>query len=245
MNDTLISKIKKLLELGTSSNPHEAELALMKARELALRENIDLAAIELFKDTKAEPIDKNEVSSGNRFSVCQKFCNWILVNHFNVRVILTGSRYSGRSITLVGKKTDLEIAKYVNGFLNQEFMRLWHKYRAETNVRTQERGSFLYGCYRGLDEKLLETKRAAEQDELGKVAAKMDKQIEEVKSKYALMVISQGDRLKEATNKFFPKLTHSRTTIRVGSSSSLEAGRIVGRNISLNRAISSNQKTLT
>ena len=246
MNDKLISKIRKLLELGTSANAHESEAALMKAQEIALREGIDLAMIETFSDDKAEPIEKDEMALGKRFSVCQKFCSWIIQSHFNCSVIYTGSRYYGRKIIFVGKKTNLDIARYINRFLNQEFMRLWHKYRENNSgARTEERGSFLYGCYQGLNEKLTANKKAVETDELGHVSSIAGKSFEETQLKYALMVVSQKDRLAKETAQMFPHLRRGTSRTVLCSSNALESGKIEGRKISLNRALTGNQKSLT
>ncbi len=46
VDSTVLSKIKKLLALSTSSNPNEAALAAAKAQELLMIHNLTLSQVE-------------------------------------------------------------------------------------------------------------------------------------------------------------------------------------------------------
>src|SRR5271165_4100986 len=166
MNNPTIEKIKKLIKLSASTNEHEAELALMKAKELATEAGIDLAMDSLKNDeeTIKEEFIKQEFNAGKRHSVCQTVVSNILQNHFNVDLVYSGSRWRGRVIHFIGRKSEVELAIYVNQYLTAEFMRRWHKYKDSNNLNTKERNSYLWGLYEGLSAKLNESKKKAETD---------------------------------------------------------------------------------
>jgi hypothetical protein len=198
-----------------------------------------LAQIQVFENKKSdEPIVKgNDIDLGKRESVCQKFIYWILQNHFNVRVITGGGRYFGRRLTLIGKTKDIQIATYVNSFLNQEFMNLWHKYR-KTNVysETKDRNSYFWGLYNGLDSKLDEQSKTTESASFSSiVAARGSQAAAQVQNCYALTVTSNKERLTKAMEDFYPRLrSRSRSySNHHHSESARTAGETAGRNISL------------
>lgn len=234
--DQLVSKIRKLLALGNfNDNGNQAELALAKAKQLAVEYEIDLASIQIFDEKpKLEPIIKGEgIESGCRFSVTQKFVNWILQAHFNVKVIMSGGRYGGRYINLIGKKTDVETANYVNKFLNDELMRRWHSYQKKNNLRAAVRNSYLYGLYQGLDAKLAEAKKNAEE---GKFSTMNNG--EQIRGNYQLMVVNEKKRLENAVGDFYPHLR--KVSISVGRAYRQDIigdGKRDGRNINITRGI--------
>lgn len=249
ISDSLVEKIRKLLALASELNDckEQAEQALRKAKALAVQHEIDLASIQVFQNKKSEePIEKNdEISLGKRQSVCQKFISWLLQNHFNVRVIYShgyDQNYNSvQKLVLIGKKSDIEIATYVQAFLNEEFMRLWHNYRHTYQmVQTKDRNSFLWGLYTGLSDKLTESKKQAEQDGFAALAQdKTESEVEQVKECMSLTVVSDKERIEEAVGKFFPRLSSRRHyTSYSHSENARQAGERAGRQISLRRGIS-------
>ena len=57
MNEQLLNKLKKLLNLSKSSNINEAELALQKATAMAAEAGIDLAMVSVKADSEAEKLE--------------------------------------------------------------------------------------------------------------------------------------------------------------------------------------------
>jgi hypothetical protein len=245
INDSLVEKIRKLLALGSALNdsPEQAELAMRKAKQLAIENDIDLASIQVFENKKSdEPIVKGEgINLGKRESVCQKFIYWVLQNHFNVKVITNGGRYYGKQLTLIGKTKDIQIATYINTYLNQEFMSLWHKYRASHyEAQTKDRNSYFWGLYNGLDSKLKEQSKTTESASFSSiVAARGSQAASQVQNCYALTVVSNKKRLEDAMNDFYPRLRSRSRSSGNGhhSESARESGFAAGRNISLRMGI--------
>ena len=221
ISDVVVDKIRKLLALAQNNdNECQAEAALLKAQELAIRSEIDLATIEVFQDKKAEEeiVKGDNISlNGAREMVCQKFIYWILQSHFKVRIIRSGGRAWGRYITFLGTKTDIQIATYVNSFLQNEFMRLWHNYRKENpSVKTTHRNCYWMGVYHGLDKKLESQKTKVQEDIFDSMSLmKTGEEVSKVRSCYALAVRSQEDKLAKAMAALYPHLKKS-TTYRLG-----------------------------
>lgn len=240
INDELVSRIRKLLQLNTSANEFESSLALEKAKALAIRAGIDLASVTAFQGEKAEPIEKSgEINLGQRKSITQKFICWIIQNHFKCRLIYHGNRYYGYKLFLIGAKSDIEIASYVQSYLSSEFMRLWHKYRAEKACSLDYRSSFIYGLYQGLDEKLAAATARTEQESFGEIASNQGvEKSEEIKNNYSLMVVDHKKKLEDKVKELYPKLKKAQASnIRIDRTDAVSDGQAVGRTINLNRPI--------
>jgi hypothetical protein len=234
LNDSIVAKIKKLLELSTSDNPHESELALLHAKRLAAQHDVDITLIEIFgKSGKTEPIVKNEgINLGNRKSITQKYVSWILQDHFGVKVVYCGSRQRGMNLVLIGRKDKIAIAEYVQHFLNREFLSLWRAYYSNSGCPLTARDSYLTGLHRGLAAKLAKEQTDVENEKLGAQTA-------EVKNSFALMVISEKDKLEKVAGEFYPKLKTVKTFFRGDfSESAMITGSLDGAKINLNRSIS-------
>ena len=105
MDEELLSKLKKLLTLAQNATSAEAENALEKATAIAAKHNIDLALISIAAPIKEEMIEEKYIQ-GKRKCVTQRYISWIIQAHFNVDLIYSGSRYLGKSIVFIGRKSD-------------------------------------------------------------------------------------------------------------------------------------------
>lgn len=149
MNPT-IEKIKKLLRLGKSPNAHEAELALQRAFEIAEKNNIDLAALDLDADLKKIAVHAHRV--GRRMSVIRKRAMGIVKLFFNVTPVIHYPH-----IDFVGTACDAEIAIYVFEFLTRSCGRDLLKARkaaGRANYSRNKMLNFVSGWFYGVSEKL-------------------------------------------------------------------------------------------
>lgn len=244
MNNEIIEKLKKLVRLGTSDNQNEAEQAMKRAQALAIEHRIDLAVIDAW-DTHCkaeEKYEKGVVQSGQRFSVCQRFVNWILNSHFNVGVILCGGRFSGRNIAFIGKQSDIEYAKYLNEYLNETFMRLWHSYKNANNAPTSHRASYLLGLYRGLNEVLEKNAQAAKVAKIDSIRLeKGGETAEKVAQSFELSIVSDREKLQKAVGEFFPKLKRGGKFTVHARQDVIAKGMQDGASINVNRPLGGNR----
>jgi pyruvate/2-oxoglutarate dehydrogenase complex dihydrolipoamide acyltransferase (E2) component len=235
--DSLIQKLQKLLRLGNSDNPNESDLAMQKAQKLATEYNVDLAAIQLYDKSKSvEKIERSDIDlEAARKSVTQHGVTRILTDYFNVKVLYSGGRYNGVKLILIGTKTDIEFATYLNGYLNNEFMRRWQNFKKKTSARTQERNSFIYGLERGLAEKLESSKKQAEAEKFASYGIDASA----VENQYALMVVNHKERLEQALGEMFPHLRKATSRSFRYFGDAFSSGKAEGKTINTNRAIGS------
>ncbi len=149
--DRVREKVRRLLALAASSNPHEAELAMLRAREILLRYNLE----------HTEPRERYEVrwlgAPRRRVSRAEYVLAGILARHFHVEVLWidTYQPREGREGTLLevcGTASNVEMAEYVHAFLLRAAERAWEARRAELGGRARQ--AFLAGVMHGFAGKL-------------------------------------------------------------------------------------------
>jgi hypothetical protein len=252
VSENLLNKIKGLLRLATSSNQHEAELAMQRAKSLCIKNEIEMATLDAFSDGKPkanEPIVQDHIDLGNRMPISQRLVSRILSSYFNVKVLYSGGRNWGRSVVLIGRKMDIELATYLNSHLNNEFLRLWRKFYSDnknSGVTLRDRPGFMVGLSQGLSRKLDEAQKQTENESFaamhteykGESVLTNDANIEKIKNCYALAVVNLKKTIDEKTKEFYPNLGKNYTRQAIHNYNSIDAGRAMGRTISTNRPLS-------
>lgn len=149
--DRVREKVRRLLALAGSSNPHEAELAMLRAREILLRHNIE----------HAEERERYEVRwlgvPRQRVSRAEYVLGGILARHFHVEVLWAGTYLplEARDATVLevcGTPGNVEMAEYVYEFLMRAAEHAWSARRAELGGRARQ--AFLAGVMLGFSAKL-------------------------------------------------------------------------------------------
>lgn len=154
--DQIIEKIKKLLRMKRGGTAGEIENALRMAQELASKHGIDMASVNPDEESEERRISHAEEILKSRLPMEAKFAAAILVNFFNVGVIIM-KRWNMRIVqrfyivAFIGTAWDCEVAKYVFAFLQQHFRRSWSQ---RENRRLKNRAAYLSGMYLGLGAKL-------------------------------------------------------------------------------------------
>jgi len=163
--DEVIDKIKKLLRMKRGGTAGEIENALALAAKLAREHGINLDSVD--PDESTQSVRHVEDALKSRLPLAAKYAAAILVNFFNVAVVIRRgqdpcyifSRRPEVTVVFVGTDWDIEIARYVFGFLQEHFSRAWAQRK---NRRLQNRKAFLDGMFLGLASKLA-TERDANQ----------------------------------------------------------------------------------
>ncbi len=158
----IIEKIKKLLRLARSSNPHEAQLAMQRAMQLA--EEYRVTVDSLNPDAAAPSITHQDTDTLSRLGYDRRFAALIVTRFFRVHPvvcsavrIVDGWPTAGEKLSFVGTATDIEVALYVYHFLVRNFAYCWRKHRG----RLRNRYSFVHGMWIGLRTKLAEAEPPA------------------------------------------------------------------------------------
>lgn len=155
-------RIEKLLALGQSANSHEAELALEKAHELALRQNLTYtqgsprSAAYGFRlvGPARQRLPRYFHAVGNIVSDFY-FVQYIANCYYAEHHVFAGKPV--RQIELYGTFENLDMAEYVFYFLINKGEELWNQYRqTHTAAGVRKKLSFLDGLYHGFQGKLRE-----------------------------------------------------------------------------------------
>lgn len=248
MNSDLVEKIRKLLALSRSDNEHEAALALQRAQEIAINNGISIAAVQARGDN-AESYDEKRVESGQRFAISQRFTTAILMNHFKVHIIYWGNRQHGRSITFLGKESDVEIAIYLQEYLNKAFMDIWRANQKKYGWPVKNRDAFLLGLYHGLNTKLTNEARKAEEAKFEEIRRQKDAagydadlEVNKIKNNYAIILKTDEVQLKKYVEDKHPELRKVQNRkLNIWDSDVVEIGQQEGAKMEIRRGLKDNR----
>jgi len=204
MNTIILEKLKKLLQLHKGQTGAESDLALEKAQALATQHNIDLALAVVEEPVKEEFVE-GEFIEGKRQGVAQRFISNILSEHFNVKIIYSGSRFYGRKILFLGRKGDVDFAIYAQSFLKHHMMSSWQYYQKLNDAPVSHRATFLESFARGLNVKLTEAKKKQEDESFSGLAPEIQ---EDSRNKYALVVQNEKEERENFVKKKYEKLRY-------------------------------------
>lgn len=148
-----IERIKKLLRLARSSNPHEAQLALARAMALAREHSVSIEGLNPDEAAKEKTVTHEDTAESFRLGydkecavrICQMFFRVTPVFRTSV-VMLRGWPKRAKRVSFVGTRADITIALYVYGFLLHHFAFCWRKHRG----RLRNRHAFIEGTFRGI-----------------------------------------------------------------------------------------------
>jgi len=124
---SVLDKVRKLLRLSTSSNPHEAALAAARAQDLIDRHRLSQTVLELDPPPSAPAVDREPIMNFKDAPLDgrPRLERWrtelaVAVARANAcRIYLHGS-----SLMLVGRPSDAETVRYLYGRLAHEVERL-------------------------------------------------------------------------------------------------------------------------
>lgn len=224
--EKMMEKVQKLLSLSKSSNLHEAQSAAQMANSILEKYNLDVYYFE--KKYSQENSSKKEHTTYSEYifkrakrDVKLVSIGGILTN-FWVEIIYC-SRDQGAYLCAIGEKHNIEIAKYIAGFLDIEFERLWCI--ASNNNPSlkglRAKNSFYDGIREGYSSKIKEAQKKSK---------KSDPEIMN-----ALTTIEK--KLQESVKLVFPKLGTVQSS-RLINRESLQLGIQAGKNLTIQTGIS-------
>lgn len=153
----ILDKIRKLLALSESSNPHEAAMAAGRAADLMTRHQVAEAELDLGEE------GSNDVTEAGAERMRQKVA-WKgtliygLAKAFGCSSYWNRSSQSGVSLRLVGRKSDIDAALYMYQYLTKEVERLTNQaWEVAWQIDTARvwKGSFRKGCARTISDRLI------------------------------------------------------------------------------------------
>lgn len=142
----VLGKIKKLLALSNSENPHEAEAATIKANDLMAKHQLS-SLPDLSEDSEDEYFLKRVLSAGRLNSKIQAIAD--IVETFFVASVFHQDQ-EGCHLEVLGSKEQVEIADYVAKFLSTEFETLYKKAKRDHGLSgARAKNNFFLGIAKG------------------------------------------------------------------------------------------------
>lgn len=223
MDTKIIDKVRKLLALGGSSNEHEARLAMERAAELMLRNNLTMGDIGQELDPATDVI--SETVHG-RLKREERRIDGTLQEFFFIRVVRARTR-GRREVTVhfIGKRQDVEVALYVRQYLSRTFRTLCRAYERENPEASA--ASYYSGLIWGVERQL---------------AAMRTKVVTET-----ALVIVNDPRIDAKLDEMFPSRKRGRS-LQLKDAASIARGITDGEKIQIHRGVSGdgkNQKQLS
>lgn len=217
--EKLLERLKKLLALTSSDNPHERELATLKANQLLLDHNLDMA--------RQNHPDDETVYVKRVLEATRKQTKHIVIYEILKTFFVSPVFNHGRGIfylEVIGDKTSVELAEYVAHFLNHELEVMWKvvKKMNPTFKSIAAKNSFLKGVSKGYIEKIESQKKMSAQS-------------------FELALIEKNLALQLKT--VYSRLGHSAMGGGAHHSDANAAGIESGRNLSIKPGVSNNSKT--
>ena len=214
--DRVLERIRKLLALAGSDNQHEAEVAMKRAHELMLRHNIEQAAIEQTYEVR------HLGTPSSRANTVEADIVGLLTEFFFVEVIRVPMYLprEGKHVAIfevMGSHANVEMAVHAFHFLLATAERLWRENRGDARVRSgRDRIAYQSGVIRGFREKLV---------------------AERVELKGTGLVWRGDSGLADFYRARYPRIRTIRRSVRLNHAHA--AGREAGRNVVLNKPVSS------
>ena len=224
--DTILNRVKKLLALtiDRGATPEEAALASAKAQALLFEHNLSMAQVDTHEvGTPAESIENIDVTmQANNRTIGWKKSLLYSVARYN---FCSGVYSPGTTIMhIIGKRSNVQVVEYLAASIGDEIDRLS---KAAARPLLTGKAAFVSSFCHGAVAVIVERLRAQEQTNAAASEACT-----------ALVVQSKG-ALEQAVKGFYPRLSHSRRSSRIGNSSGYDQGRAAGQGIGIHAGIGS------
>lgn len=221
--ERLLEKVRKLLNLASSNNEHEALLAMNRVREIYARYNL-----EKLKAASPTEFYHSILQTGRkRLHTYEQKIMSILVNHYNVEVIV-GSSYNAekmttqRTIEMIGRRENVLMAEYVFDFLKTLTTDLvLKKKKSQKGISQGVLNTFHLGLLTGFDERLSEHTESQPTQEI----------------KNSLALFRQDPLLKKYISSIHPHLVRVSSQARLRDKNLFEQGKVAGRSITIHKPI--------
>ena len=155
--ERVLDRIRKLLALAGSANQHEAEIAMRKAHELMLRNNVEVAATRVDRNYEIRHLgDPSRRGTRVESEIACLLSELFFVKVIRVPVYLPREQRSGLVYEIAGTHANVEMASHVWAFLLATAERLWAENRHDVRVRSgRDRLIYQSGVIGGFRDKLL------------------------------------------------------------------------------------------
>jgi hypothetical protein len=183
-NTAIIERVQKLLALSKSCNANEAAAAAAIANRLIDQHRLSEADLETTSEEELEPIEEDidYIYQSGKVTPWKKLLVSVLAKHYGCAHWNDCTWASGRKVSryrLVGKRSDIGIARYMYTWLSLECQRL-----ADLEAKGKGRvfvGSYCQGFVQGVATQLAASRAEAQKDATSAAIVKIDARLEQSK----------------------------------------------------------------
>lgn len=219
-SERVIARIKKLLNLASSDNSHEAELATLKANELLLKHNLN----HIGQANEDEDVVVKRVLEGTR-KMAKHQAIYEILTTFHVQPVFNHGR-GHFYLEVLGDRVNVEIADYIASFLNTELEHLWIVAQSENPELKglANKNSFFEGMAHGYKNKVQEQK---------------NRNIDS----HSLTILKKD--LEKKSEFVYSSLRYSRSQSSNKGAKGLQIGKNMGKDLNFRQGIDKNSKSST
>jgi Protein of unknown function (DUF2786). len=181
---SVVDKVQKLLALSKSSNAHEAAAAAAMANKLIDQYRLSEADLEVHGQNE-EPLEEDEgyLYESGKVTPWKMTLMSVLVKHYGLAHWNDATWASGRQVSrfkLVGRKSDIAVAKYMFTWLTAECQRI-SMLEAKGMGRVYV-GSWCAGFVNGVASQLKASRAEAQKDATSAAIVKVDARADQSKN---------------------------------------------------------------
>jgi len=214
--ERIMEKVKALLELGSSQNEYEANLAMQRAGEIMAKYEIEMVDIRQ-KDTTIDEVEDLSIKCifSGQDQKWEKTLSHMIARHFGCKSI---NRADGVHITFCGFHQDVQITEYYFRYLRRQIgVEAW-------GMKKNTGWSYACGFIQTIDKRLNEMKRY--KDQVIRESGSMD------------LVLARNLQVDRFYKNLFPNTTHGRASSMRIDNNAWQRGFEDGKSVSLGRPIS-------
>lgn len=119
--EKIVDKIRKLLALSTSSNEHEAALALENANKLLLKYNLEMSDID--EQVNLNGIVEDVVAESGRIMTWKLQLITSLLDLNNCKIIISSVIGAEKKLKAIGRKCNIEVSMAMYDYVTQTMER--------------------------------------------------------------------------------------------------------------------------
>ncbi len=223
-HDRLIRKVRLLMQLAESANPHESAQAAAKANALIIKYNLDILTNDETRNFVSLFLGKPAL----RHSAHTVGITALLEAHYFVQVVWVSAYVlekgkMGRVPEVSGTLPNVRIAGYVFDYLLQYIASQWNQYRQHNSTVTRDRSGFSLGIVDGFRKTLDSRKVKTLQDYTETVQDRS-------------LIVLEDERLKTYMGERYNRLRAFRRGSRIDSSA-YSAGKKIGEKLVISKGI--------
>jgi len=154
-NDKILRRIKKLLSLAQSCNPHEAESAMLKAHDLIAKYNINLCKEDTDRNYASIFAGKSALRHRREeYHLANLLQDYYFVHGLWVSTYVLDKGRMGHVLEISGTPQNIRIASYVYDFVKHYIHSQWESFNLDKRLNRYRRTDFAVGIIEGFRSKL-------------------------------------------------------------------------------------------